>query len=354
MSRLEPGGREAHGPALGRDPFSEEPAVDPFLERLDAGVEGMSPPARPRPALRPPHPEPEPLRRRRLPPPLAEVELDDPASWLERILTPEDRRRLAALTRWGEREAPFDRFGFSPHTARRAFPIFYALYKAYFRVTSRGHENLPREGPVVLAGNHGGLLPFDGAMGVMDVLLHTDPPRLARAIVDRWAGQLPWINVFYARVGQVIGTRENFSDLLDDGEMVLVFPEGVAGIRKTIAQRYRLQSFHVGFVEQALRARAPIVPTAFVGSDDQAPILYDVKPLARRLGLPVAPITPTFPWLGPLGLLPYPVRYRIRYGEPLRFHERFGPEGARDARLVRYLANQVRRSVQQLVDRTRQ
>jgi 1-acyl-sn-glycerol-3-phosphate acyltransferase len=190
-------------------------------------------------------------------------------------------------------------------------------------------------------------------MVVIDSLLNTDPPRLPRAIVDRWAGSLPWVNVFYARVGQVIGTRENFADLLDDGQLVLVFPEGIDGIRKTVTQRYRLQRFRVGFVEQALRAGAPIVPVAIIGSDDQTPILYDVKPLARRLGLPVAPITPTFPWMGPLGLLPYPVSYRIVYGEPLRYHERFGPEGADDARLVRYIANQVRRDVQQLVDRSR-
>jgi 1-acyl-sn-glycerol-3-phosphate acyltransferase len=171
--------------------------------------------------------------------------------------------------------------------------------------------------------------------------------------VDRWAGGLPWINIFYARMGQVVGTRENFTNLLDDGQMVLVFPEGMAGIRKTITQRYRLQNFQVGFIEQALRSRAPIIPMAVIGSDDQAPILFDIKPLARWLRLPVAPITPTFPWLGPLGLLPYPVSYRIVYGEPLAFHERFGPEGADDARLVRYLANQVRRSIQLLIDRRR-
>jgi 1-acyl-sn-glycerol-3-phosphate acyltransferase len=154
-------------------------------------------------------------------------------------------------------------------------------------------------------------------------------------------------------VGQVIGTRENVADLLDDGQLLQVFPEGMDGVRKPITQRYRLQNFRVGFVEQALRARAPIVPMAFVGTDDQSPILYDVKPLARRLGLPVMPITPTFPWLGPLGLLPYPVSYKIVYGEPLRFHERFGPQGAEDPRLVRYLANQARRAVQNLVDRNR-
>jgi 1-acyl-sn-glycerol-3-phosphate acyltransferase len=361
---------EGSEPALGRDPFDDVVEVDPFVERLEAlrtpGRAALFPapgPARARPARAPGAGRPEapkqwttvPLARRRRArtPALAEVELPEARGWLDRLVGEDERRRLAALAHLVEGELPFDRFGFSPETTRRAFPFFHALYRAWFRVRSHGHEHLPKEGAAVLVANHGGLLPFDGAMGIIDVLLHTDPPRLVRSMIDRWAGTLPWINVFYARVGQVVGTRENFADLLDDGQLVLVFPEGVEGIRKPVTQRYRLQSFHVGFVEQALRARAPIIPTAFIGSDDQAPILYDVKPLARRLGLPVLPITPTFPWLGPLGLLPYPVSYRIAYGEPLRYHERFGPEGAEDARLVRYLANQVRRAVQLLVDRNR-
>jgi len=349
-------------PALGRDPFDEIVEIDPFLERL----EELSAPTRRR--SRPgPRPVREPrtalaaaaapavlARPRRAPTPsLAEVEPLEPRGWLDRLLGGDVRRRLAALSHLVEGDVPYDRFGLSPDALRNAFPVFLALYRWYFRVASQGHANLPNEGPVVLAANHGGLLPFDGAMVILDVLLHTDPPRLPRSIVDRWAGTLPWVNVFYARVGQVVGTRENFADLLDDEQLVLVFPEGVDGIRKTIAQRYRLQGFRVGFVEQALRARAPIVPMAVVGSEDQAPILYDVKPLARALGLPVAPLTPTFPWLGPLGLLPYPVRYRIVYGEPLAFHERFGPEGADDARLVDYLARQVRSAVQKLIDRER-
>jgi 1-acyl-sn-glycerol-3-phosphate acyltransferase len=377
--------------ALGSDPFSEAEEIDPFLERLEALIAERAPvrpvprPAAPsvirtatRPAARatPERPEPaapdeatastrpggragEPtlarIHRRRwmTTPTLDEVELPTPDGWLDRLLGDDERQRLAALTHLVEGEARYDRYGFSPRIVKRAFPLFYALYRLYFRVRSQGHENLPAEGPVILAANHGGVLPFDGAMVVTDSLLNTDPPRLPRAIVDRWAGSLPWVNIFFARVGQVIGTRENFADLLDDGHVVLVFPEGIDAIRKTITQRYRLQRFRVGFVEQALRAGAPIVPVAIVGSDDQAPILYDLKPLARRLGLPVAPITPTFPWLGPLGLLPYPVSYRIVYGEPLRYHERFGPEGADDARLVRYIANQVRRDVQHLVDRSR-
>jgi len=359
----------AMGPltALGSDPFeAADLAEEPFSERL----ERLRPAPAPRPGLlrgvpsatlppprtRPRAPSPESMPRQRVwatTPRLAEVEFAEQSGLLDRLVPESDRRRLAALGHLVDGEAPYDRFGFSPGALRAAFPFFLALYRFYFRVKSEGHENIPAEGPAILAANHGGLLPFDGAMGIVDVLLHTDPPRLARAIVDRWAGRLPWVNVFYARVGQVVGTRENFSDLLEDGQLVFVFPEGVEGIRKLVTQRYRLQRFHVGFIEQALRAGAPIIPMAVLGSDDQAPILFDLKPLARRLGLPVAPITPTFPWFGPLGLLPYPVRYRIVYGEPLRYYERFGPEGAEDPRLVRYLANQVRRSVQSLVDRHR-
>jgi len=341
---------------LDRDPFLENGLPDPLERRLDA-LERRAP-VRLRPVRSEPKSRPGP-RRRVLPPrpsatpTLSEIELSDEIGLLDRLLPERARRALASIAHLVEGESPYDRFGFSPGVARRAMPVFHALYKYYSRVESHGHEHLPGRGRAVLAANHAGLLPFDGAMSVVDILLHTDPPRLARAIVDRWAGELPFVNVFYARVGQVIGTRENFADLLDDDQLVLVFPEGVDGIRKTISHRYRLQNFRVGFVEQALRAGAPIIPMAVVGSDDQTPILYDVKPLARALGLPAAPITPTFPWFGPLGLLPYPVRYKIAYGEPLPFHERFGPEGAEDARLVHYLARQVRRAVQQLVDRNR-
>jgi 1-acyl-sn-glycerol-3-phosphate acyltransferase len=282
---------------------------------------------------------------------VSEVELPPSAGLLEPLLGEDARRRLEALTAALPAEGSYDPFGLSAVALRSAFPLFYSLYRLYFRVRSEGHKHIPASGPAVMVANHGGLLPFDGAMAAVDVLLHTDPPRLARSIVDLWAGTLPFVNVFFARVGQVIGTRENVGALLSEGKLVLTFPEGIEGIRKPISKRYQLQHFHVGFVEHALRARAPIVPFAILGSDDQAPILYDIKPLARWLGLPVVPITPTFPWFGPLGLLPYPVGYRIVYGEPLQLHERYGPEAAEDAQLVRDLADEVRRTVQHLVDR---
>ena len=353
---------EAGRRALGRDPFDAPTGSDPFLERLEeigallerAQASLLAPRTDSEPEPAPAGESSRPPRARwTAAPRLADVELAAPAGLLERTLSEAERRRLAAIEHLAPGDVPYDRFGFSPQAARTALPLFLALYRYYFRVESRGHDRIPAEGPAILAANHAGVLPFDGAMAVLDVLLHTDPPRLPRAVVDRWAGSLPFVNVFFARVGQVIGTRENFADLLDEGQCLLVFPEGMDGIRKRITQRYRLQEFHPGFVEEALRARAPIVPMAILGSDDQMPVLFDLEPLARRLGLPMLPITPTFPWLGPLGLLPYPVRYRIVYGEPLAFHERFGPDAACDVRLVRHLTQQVRRAVQQLMDRSR-
>ena len=351
------------GSALGSDPFEAMQDAEPLEEWLDAAeklLKGKAASgAAPEPVSADAHASAQelPLTRPEVGfgpgPALSEVELPPPAGVLERMLDEDARRRLEALAETLPAEGGYDHFGLSAGAIRSAFPFLYTLYRLYFRVRSEGHQHIPADGAAVLVANHGGLLPFDGAMAAVDIFLHTDPPRLARAIVDRWAGTLPFVNVFFARVGQVIGTHENFTALLDRGELVLTFPEGIDGIRKPINQRYQLQHFHVGFVEHALRAQAPIVPFAVLGSDDQAPILYDVKPLARWLGLPVAPITPTFPWFGPLGLLPYPVGYRIVYGEPMRLYERFGPDAAEDARLVHELSAEVRRTVQRLVDRNR-
>jgi hypothetical protein len=235
-------------PALGRDPFEEPLGPDPLASRLDVLERGprggrnlpraAAPVAPVKPAARPAARRGSSRRRAQVPA-LSEIDLPRPSGWLDRLLGEDSRRVLAALSHLVEGEGPYDRFGFSPDATKAAFPIFHALYRGYFRAKSVGQEHIPVSGPAVLVSNHAGLLPFDAAMTVVDVALHTDPPRLARAVVDRWAGTLPWVNVFYARVGQIIGTRENFSDLLDDGQVVLVYPEGMAGVRKTIAHSSR-------------------------------------------------------------------------------------------------------------------
>lgn len=322
----------SHEPALGHNPFDDPaPLNDPFLDALDQLQVGE------------PEKEGDPetfdntVSISEL---LASLRLRD-------FLGTADRERLEAFRAHTEAN---NVFGVDLDSIADSLPVLLALYRYYFRVESRGIEKLPVAGPVVLAGNHAGLLPFDGAMVITDCLLHSTPPRLPRGIVDRWVESLPWIRDYFAEIGQVIGTRENFRDLLDSNHWVLVFPEGIRGIAKPFHQRYRLQEFHTGFVEEALRARAAIVPFAVIGSDDQAPLLYDVKPLARWLNLPVAPLTPTFPWLGLLGLLPLPVRYRIIYSEPLRVADAHGPEAAGDPELVAELTDTVRERIQALLD----
>jgi 1-acyl-sn-glycerol-3-phosphate acyltransferase len=314
------GAEEPH--ALGRDPFAEDDAADPLLDAL-----AFLPPPRPRPR---PAPESPP-----------------PRGAIERWMGDDVLRRLDGLA------AAADAEGLSAPALRRAMPPFLALYRAWFRVRSEGHEHLPRAGPAILVANHAGLLPFDAAMVTLDVLLKTEPPRLPRAIFDRFVGKLPPVRRFFEAVGAVMASRESLGSLLKQERIALVFPEGIDGIVKPVTQRYRLQHFHTGFVRQALAAAAPVIPVAVVGSDDQAPILYDVKPLARRLGLPVAPVTPTFPWLGPLGLLPLPVRYRIVYGAPIDIG-RLMPGAARSDREIDHVTKRVRREVQHLLDRARE
>ena len=187
------------------------------------------------------------------------------------------------------------------------------LYRKWFRVETFGLENVPDSGRVLVVGNHSGQLPFDAAMVEVALLIDKDPPRVARALVDTWVPTLPFVSSFMARCGQIVGTPENCRRLLGAEEALLVFPEGTRGLNKPWSQRYRLQDFGLGFMRLALENGAPIVPLGVVGAEEQAPALFDLKPLARLLAFPHFPITPT--------ILPFPLpsRYRLWFGEPLRF-----------------------------------
>lgn len=244
----------------------------------------------------------------------------------------------------------FDRFGLERESFWAGYLAVRLLYRHWFRVRSTGHENVPREGRVILAPNHSGLLPFDGAMITADLLERLDPPRSVRAIVDHFAFALPYVGVFMQRTGQVPGTTRNFADLLRQDEMVLVFPEGTRAIVKPYRERYRLKKFNVGFVELAIEHEAPIVPVAVVGAEEQAPILFGSRTLGKKLGMPLFPVTPTFPLLGPLGLIPYPSRYHIAYGEPIWLHREYPREAARDPIVLQALAQQVQARVQGMID----
>jgi len=205
-----------------------------------------------------------------------------------------------------------DAFGLSLEYAVGAVAPLVWMYKHYFRVEQKGIEKVPR-GRVLLVSNHGGQLPFDGAMIGIAMLTEAQPPRIIRSMVERWVPTLPWVSTFFARVGQIVGTPENCRRLLDKDEAILVFPEGVKGISKLWTERYQLREFGLGFMRLALETNAPIVPVAVVGSEEQAPAFFNVKTLAKLTGMPAFPITPT--------VLPFPLpsKYRITFGDPLFF-----------------------------------
>jgi 1-acyl-sn-glycerol-3-phosphate acyltransferase len=215
-------------------------------------------------------------------------------------------------------EFGYDAFGFSPDQAKKMLYFSTWLYRKYFRVQTSGIDNIP-EGPVLLIANHSGQIPIDGMMIVTACLLDKAKPRMVRSMVERWVPTIPFVSWIMARAGQIVGTRDNFRRVVEQGSAILVFPEGVVGINKTWDRAYQLQRFGFGFMRLALENALPVVPVAVVGAEEQAPSFYNLKSVARVLGAPAFPITPTFPLLGPLGLLPLPSRYHIYFGEPMSF-----------------------------------
>ncbi|MFN8644852.1 MAG: 1-acyl-sn-glycerol-3-phosphate acyltransferase [Candidatus Binatia bacterium] len=158
---------------------------------------------------------------------------------------------------------------------------------------------------------------------------------------------MPFVNVLMSRTGSVVGTPKNCTDLLAAEEAVIAFPEGVRGMNKLFSERYKLQRFGSGFMRLALSTRTPIVPVAVIGSEEQAPALANLKGLGRLLGMPAFPITLTWPWLGPLGLLPLPTKYRIYFGKPMRFE---GDPDDEDAAIERKVQKVVD-TIQSMIDR---
>lgn len=231
--------------------------------------------------------------------------------WTEEMAGEERKERLQALART-ENEYGVDPFGFNLDYSLAAVAPLMWLYRHYHRVETYGIEKIPK-GRVLLVSNHSGQLPMDGAMIGVALMMEANPPRAIRSMVEKWVPTLPYVSTFFARVGQIVGTPENCRRLLSADEAILVFPEGARGISKLWPQRYQLQEFGLGFMRLALETDTPIVPVAVIGAEEQAPALMDIKPVAKLLGFPSFPITPT-------GLpFPLPTKYRLYFGDPMRF-----------------------------------
>ncbi|ACY17722.1 lysophospholipid acyltransferase family protein [Haliangium ochraceum] len=268
-----------------------------------------------------------------------------PADWLkqrvdalvERHLGPKLVRRCEALST-RRNEYGYDPFGFHPGSLKYPLVVARWLYRHYFRCETRGMENIPSDGPCLLVANHSGQLPFDALVILTAVMLEAPQPRVARTMVERFVPTLPFVSYLYPRWGQITGTPENCRRLLADDEMILVFPEGAAGISKPFSHRYQLQGFGHGFLRLALETGAPVVPIAVVGAEEQAPALNS-KWLAKLAGTPAFPIVPYPPFVP---IVPLPVKYRLLVGEPMYFEGDPDDEDELLAPRVRAVKNRIR------------
>jgi 1-acyl-sn-glycerol-3-phosphate acyltransferase len=239
-----------------------------------------------------------------------------------------------------------DEWGFDEEFTDMVLPFFEFMYDRWWRVQITGVQHVPSHGRALLTANHAGILPWDATMMSVGLVREHPLPRHPRFLVLNWAFDIPWISLLLRKVGGVVASPYNALRLLEQDELVAVFPEGVKGAGKSFSDRYRLQRFgRGGFVEIALRTRSPIVPVAVVGSEEIYPKLGELPILARLLGAPYFPVTPTFPWLGPVGTVPLPSKWRIEFCEPIPTED-FGPEAADDRALVFELSEQVRETIQ--------
>jgi 1-acyl-sn-glycerol-3-phosphate acyltransferase len=259
------------------------------------------------------------------------------------------RRRVSTLG-MTERSGEVDEFGMDEVVLRRARPLLDLLFDRYFRVELHGVENLPETGPCLLVANRSGLLPYDGLI-VAHAIERTHPSgERPRFFVADWLMTLPFVQPYLARLGGVRACRENAERLIESRHFIVVFPEGAKGAAKVFRERYRLKRFgRGGVVRVALETGAPIIPVGIVGGEEAHPVLFKWGAPARFIGLPFLPVTPTFPLLGPLGFLPLPSKWVIRFGEKLAT-DHLPADAASDELLISRMTADMRNRVQTLVD----
>jgi 1-acyl-sn-glycerol-3-phosphate acyltransferase len=255
---------------------------------------------------------------------------------------------LAFLRRRLTGDYEVDEFGFDRElTDQVMLPAFRPLLERWFRAEVLGIHNVPREGGALLVANHaGGLWALDAVM--CSVAVHDRHPahRHLRLLGADIVFTTPVLGELARKSGTTLACNADAERLLGSGELVGVFPEGFKGIGKPYGERYKLQRFgRGGFVAAALKTGVPIVPVSIVGSEEIYPMLGNARLLARLLNLPYFPITPTFPWLGPLGLVPLPSKWYLEFGDPIPT-DGYGADAADDPLLVFELADRVRETIQ--------
>lgn len=341
-------------------------ATAPKIPRQPAtgsvAAEAETPPARDeRPFA---HLEAELAHRFQAPPQPKSADLDDDQinrisdllARLERADLPEPEKgfvkRIADAWRFFSmfgRSMTVDDFGLDPRFAELVAPVFDFLYHRWWRVEVSGLDNVPAAGRALIVANHSGMLPYDGGMIKWAVRQQHPSHREVRPLVEDFVYHFPFLGALMARIGGVRACQENAQRLLEKDELVAVFPEGVKGIAKLYRYRYQLQRFgRGGFVKLCLRTGAPIIPTAVVGAEEIHPIVARADFLSRPLKVPVVPITPTLPLLGPLGLIPLPTKWFIVFGKPIDLSQ-YGKAALDDEILINRIVADVRTQIQELI-----
>jgi 1-acyl-sn-glycerol-3-phosphate acyltransferase len=276
---------------------------------------------------------------------------DDDGDQVPVLELPEWERKVAATLAFVRRrltgDVEVDEFGFDAElTEKVLLAAMRPLYERYFRVEARGLANIPAEGGALVVANHSGTIPLDSVMTQIALLDHHPGRRHLRMLGADLVRQTPIVSTLARKSGTTLACNADAERLLGKGEVVGVWPEGFKGIGKPFSERYKLQRFgRGGFVSAALKARVPIIPCSIVGAEEIYPIIGNVKTLARLLGLPYVPVTPTFPWLGPLGAIPLPSKWIIEFGEPIET-DGYDLASADDPMLVFNLTDQVRETIQ--------
>ena len=266
--------------------------------------------------------------------------MTEPDIWDERVAG-----AIAALRQRLTGDYEVDEFGFDKHLTDSVFlPLLRPLYRNWFRTEVVGAENIPTEGGALVVANHSGTIPLDAVM--LAVGVHEAAQRYLRLLGADLLFRMPVLSELARKGGGTLACNPDAERLMRAGDLVGVFPEGFKGVGKPFADRYKLQRFgRGGFVSAALRTGVPIIPVAIVGAEESYPMLGNVKSIARLFGLPYFPITPTFPLLGPLGMVPLPSKWLIAFGEPIETAS-YGPAAAEDPMLVFNLTDQVRETIQ--------
>ncbi|MGA8113561.1 MAG: lysophospholipid acyltransferase family protein [Actinocatenispora sp.] len=273
--------------------------------------------------------------------------MDEPDDiWDERIAD-----AVAFLRRRVTGDYPVDDFGFDADLTEQVLaPILRPLYRSWFRVDVSGLAHVPDVGPALLVANHSGTIAMDSMMLQLGLLDEHPARRHLRLLGADFIFRTPVLAGLARRAGATLACNPDAERLLCDGEIVGVFPEGFKGVGKKYIDRYRLQRFgRGGFVAAALRTKAPIVPVSIVGAEEIYPLVGDIRPLARLLGIPYFPVTPFFPWLGPLGMVPLPSKWLIEFGRPIDTSELDADPD--DPMAVFNLADRVRETIQQTLHR---